>query len=983
MARRSGASICSDVSKRSATREKRVLNSEASLSDLRGSSEPKREHGFSLRDAFRSAAIGCAIIGMDGRWLEVNQRMTELLGYGNAELLGMTFDQAVYREDLPEILEARTRLLSGQIDHFSLEIRYRRKDAREVWCELHVALLCATERPLDAAQKRFVLHVTEITQRKHIETLLYDSEQRLSLALEGAGMAWWEHDRLRNVHLSSANLEALLGFAPGTYPDSLEVFLEMVHPDDRPAIVEMNRNPAMWRAFFEYRIRQPNGQERWLSSRSRPIAGVNGAIERVIGVTTDVTERVQRERELIETQQRLELALESAQMGWWSWELSNDTMQFSDGFARLLGYDKSSFPGGEVAFADRVYSEDLAKIRSMTQNLHEWQAVNDYRVRLPSGETRWISSRSKVVYTPNGAPTRVVGVDMDITERKQREDELLATRERLELALTSADMGWWEWDAVHDRHRWSEGFEQLLGFKLGTYPGTPEAFRDCLHPEDKVAFEQMMAQPSGWHEDWDYRVILANGTQRWISSRSKACWATNGSLERIIGVDVDISVRKEAEADLLRRATHDPLTNLPNRRTFTERLEHSLQMARRSATPLAVVFLDLDRFKIVNDTLGHSSGDALLIAVAERLKLHLRVDDTVARLGGDEFTMILPVVRGMENGMIVAEKLLKVFEQPFLLEGQEFIVGASLGISLYPSDGEDSVTLLRHADDAMRRAKKSGRNQYQFYRAEMTEAAQVQLELERDLRRAIENQQLELHYQPQLELRSSALIGVEALLRWKHPTRGYIPPSQFIPVAEDSGLIVGIGDWVLRQACEQMSIWQRDHRSHFRVAVNVSALQFERHDLVESVQNALSEFGITDAHWLELELTESLVMRDVAGSGKQLQKLRDLGVKVAIDDFGTGYSSLAYLQRLPIDRLKIDRAFIKDLGGDPDTSPLAQAIIGLAHTLGMEVVAEGIETTQQLEILTCMGCEIGQGYLLGRPAPSAELLERLAERTLG
>jgi len=843
------------VSKRSATREKRALNGEVSLPNVRGSSELIKEHRFSLKDAFRSAAIGCAIIGLDGRWLEVNERITDLLGYSCAELLSMTFDQALYGEDLPEILAARKRLLSGQIDHFSLEVRYRCKDAREVWCELHVALLCATENFPDAAQTRFVLHVTEITQRKHIEALLYDSEQRLSLALEGAGMAWWEHDRRLDVHLSSPNLEGLLGFAPGTYPDSFEVFLEMVHPDDRPMIVEMNRNPETWRAFFEYRIRQPDGEQRWLSSRSRPIAGIDGAIERVIGVTTDVTERVQRER------------------------------------------------------------------------------------------------------------------------------ELLQTRERLELALQSAAMGWWEWDVINDRHRWSVSFEQLLGFEPGTYSGTPEAFRQRLHPEDDAAFELMLSNPNAWREDWDYRVILANGSERWISSRSRVFWSANGSLERITGVDFDISARKYAEADLLRRATHDSLTDLPNRRTFTERLEHSLQMAQRSGTPLAVAFLDLDRFKIVNDTLGYSSGDALLIAVAKRLRLHLRADDTVARLGGDEFTMILPVVRGMENGMTVAEKLLKVFEQPFMLEGQELIVGASMGISLYPSDGEDGVTLLRHADDAMRRAKKSGRNQYQFYRAEMTEAAEVQLELERDLRRAIELQQLELHYQPQFALLSNALIGVEALLRWRHPTRGYIPPSQFIPVAEDSGLIVGIGDWVLREACKQLSHWQRGQTERFRVAVNVSALQFERHDLVESVRSALQEYEV-DACWLELELTESLVMRDVAGSSKQLQKLRDLGVQIAIDDFGTGYSSLAYLQRLPIDRLKIDRAFVKDLGGDPDTTPLAQAIIGLAHTLGMEVVAEGIETTAQLEILRGMRCEIGQGYLLGRPAPSAQLLERLSERTL-
>ena len=804
-----------------------------------------------FRAAFDNAATGLALLTLSGHWLEVNEALTTMLGYSKAQLFSMTFQQITHPDDLARDLGLTEQLLSGQIEHFSLEKRYIHRDGHDVWSELHVSLM---HHP-DGTPSNFITHIHDIGARKRIERELSDSQQRLELALECAEMAWWEHDRRHDVHLSSPNLEALLGFAPGTYPDTLEVFLEMVHPDDRSMIIEMNRNPEKWRAFFEYRIRRPDGQQRWLSSRSRPITGADGTIERVLGVTTDVTHALMRERELIET------------------------------------------------------------------------------------------------------------------------------RERLELALKSAEMGWWEWDAIKDRHRWSESFEQLLGLELGTYTGTPEAFKNCLHPEDKVIFEHMMNQPNVWHGNWDYRVILANGTERWISSRSKAFWAADGVLERIIGVDVDITVRKHAEADLLRRATHDPLTNLPNRRTFTERLEHSLQMARRSGVPLAVIFLDLDRFKIVNDTLGHSSGDALLVAVAERLTSHLWADDTVARLGGDEFTMILPVVRGMENGLIVAEKLLKVFEQPFMLEGQEFIVGASIGISFYPSDGEDSATLLRHADDAMRRAKKSGRNQYQFYRAEMTEAAQVQLELERDLRRAIADGQLELHYQPQFDLQFNKLIGVEALLRWKHPTRGYVPPSQFIPIAEDSGLIVGIGDWVLRQACEQLACWQREYGQSFRVAVNVSALQFERHDLVESVSSALQEFGV-DAHCLELELTESLVMRDVAGSSTQLQKLRDLGVQVAIDDFGTGYSSLAYLQRLPIDRLKIDRAFIKDLGGDPDTKPLAQAIIGLAHALDMEVVAEGIETTAQLEILRGMGCEIGQGYLLGRPAPSAELIERLSERAL-
>jgi diguanylate cyclase (GGDEF)-like protein/PAS domain S-box-containing protein len=1180
------------------------------------------------RDAFDSAVVGQALIDHEGRWLEVNAYLCDLLGYSPAELRSMRFPHLIHPQDLAQVLAGRDRLVSGEVQRFSAEVRYRRRAGGVVWCELHVALL----EPLPLERERFAVYATEITERKRLEADLLLNEQRLALALEGAGMAWWEHDRAHDVHRSSPNMAQLLGFAPGTYHDSLEAFLAMVHPDDRAMIAGMNADPRTWRDRFEYRFRGPDGVERWLESRSKTVFDANGEVERVLGVTTDITERKRQERDLAETQQRLELSLHSAAMGWWSWNFSDELIQVSDGFARLLGYAPHEFPGGARAFAERLVPEDFARMRAMTQSPQHWPASFDYRVNLPGGQVRWISSRARVFFDEGGAPVRVVGVDTDITERHLAGRELEATRERLELALSSADIGWWEWHALEDRHRWSPnlerllgyepgtypgtpdaflarvhpddralfdgprstairheefdfrvvwpdgsvrwlttrskrhyradgtleriigvdvditarkrveqelleikarlelafsstemawwewdvledrhrwspqlerllgyelgtypgtpeaflarvhpedralldadiatngprreefdfrvvwpdgterwlntrsktyqradgrleriigvdaditarkrveqelletaarlelalssaqmgwweldpradrhrwspGYERLLGYEPGTYPGTPDAFLARVHPDDRAQFALETQSMSAWPEDVDYRVVFPNGEERWISSRSRVIRGADGNLERIIGVDLDITARKRAEVDLVRRATHDPLTELPNRRTFTERLEHAIQMARRSNTQLAVVFLDLDRFKTVNDSLGHGVGDALLMAVAQRLKEALRGDDTVARLGGDEFTMILPAVRNVENGTVVAEKLLRAFDEPFVLNDHEVVIGASLGISLYPSDGEDSETLLRHADDAKRRAKRGGRSQYQFYRSEMTFMARVQLELERDLRRALERGEFSLHYQAQFSLERAQPVGAEALLRWQHPTRGFVPPSEFIPVAEESGLIVPIGDWVLREACRQLAQWRKDIGSRLRMAVNVSALQFERHDLLQTVRDALEEHNL-EPRFLELELTESLVMRDVAGSATQLRALRDHGVQIAVDDFGTGYSSLAYLQRLPIDRLKIDRTFIKDLGGEHDTAPLVQAIIALAHTLGMEVVAEGIETTAQMETLRRLHCEYAQGYLLARPVPSDAFLEHVQASTL-
>jgi diguanylate cyclase (GGDEF)-like protein/PAS domain S-box-containing protein len=448
--------------------------------------------------------------------------------------------------------------------------------------------------------------------------------------------------------------------------------------------------------------------------------------------------------------------------------------------------------------------------------------------------------------------------------------------------------------------------------------------------------------------------------------------------DRIHTTVVDISDRKRAEEQIEFHAYHDILTNLPNRKLFTDRLTHSLSRARRSHKSLAVMFVDLDHFKSINDTLGHEAGDELLLEMARRLRANVRDDDTVARIGGDEFTIILAELRQPEDAVTVAEKLIKAVEQPLSIAGTSVEVSASIGIALFPDDGADAESLLRNADSAMYRAKESGRNTYHLCTDDMKRRAVERLSLETRLRRAITDGQLVLHYQPQISLTSGAAIGVEALVRWNDPERGLVHPSAFIPLAEESRLILPLGEWVLHSACVQMRAWRDEGLDLPLMAVNLSLRQFQQNDIVQTVRRVLADTGL-DASALELEITETAAMQNAETTVDVLQALRELGVSIAIDDFGTGYSSLNYLKRFPITAVKIDRAFIRDLATSEGDAAIVSAVVGIARALKLRVIAEGVETEEQLSFLRRRNCDAAQGYLFSRPVSAAALPGRLNE----
>ncbi|HYE52414.1 MAG TPA: EAL domain-containing protein [Azospirillaceae bacterium] len=573
-------------------------------------------------------------------------------------------------------------------------------------------------------------------------------------------------------------------------------------------------------------------------------------------------------------------------------------------------------------------------------------------------------------------------VVQDITQRKRAEQALRESEERLKLAVRATRSGVFDNSFVKGTSWWSPEFIEMLGYDVSDITNASSTWEELLHPDDRDnVLSQVDRYLAGDLGDYLalYRLRHKDGSWMWIEARGQAIRDDQGKPIRFTGTMSDVSDRKRFEEQLMYVSTHDPLTGLPNRSLLQDRLSHAVSHAERKGTSVAVLFLDLDRFKLVNDSLGHQVGDKLLRAIAQRLSSSVRAADTVGRLGADEFLVIAEDLPEPQMAARIAETILVGMSRPFGIDGQQLFITTSIGISLFPGDATDINALLRDADTAMHNAKASGGNNYQFFTPEMNEEAVARLSLEHSLREAVEQNQFMLHYQPKISLETMEAVGVEALIRWQHPEQGMVSPARFIPVAEETGMIVPIGDWVLRKALEQIRDWERRGLTPLPVAVNVSVRQITSSHFGERVWQLLEEYGVSP-DLLELEITETAMMSNLAYIVDALTEVRNHGISIAIDDFGTGYSSLSYLRRLPITTLKVDRSFVNEATTNADTAAIAATIIAMGRQLGLKVVAEGIETEEQLEFLRHHRCDQLQGYYFSKPLPPGDLEGRFMKK---
>ena len=686
----------------------------------------------------------------------------------------------------------------------------------------------------------------------------------------------------------------------------------------------------------------------------------------------------QRELETLRgEEQRSRLLIQNLPAGVFMLDLQGNCLYVNECWRRMVGLTHEQIMGRPMLQV--VHPEDRDAL------LNRWQEavktsnefITDHRFCSSSGRITWVNTRAAPVQDRTGRPVYYLGTSADIANLKASEETLRASEARFRsyfelplvgIGLTGADKRWWE---VNERLCEMLGYRRTQLLSLN--------WPELTHPDDLTAelaqFDRLVNQRIKGYS-LDKRFLRQDGTLLYASVSTGCVRRPNGVVDYFVTVVQDISERRRAEEQLHRLSRHDTLTGLPNRTLLSDRLQQAVVRAMLNHTQVGVLLVDLDHFKRINDTLGHSVGDQVVREAAARLQRCIRENDTISRQGGDEFVILLPDLTVNDEADRIAQRVLEAMGEPFRLEDHELHISCSIGVSLSPRDGHTAENLLKNADNAMYRAKDLGRNNYQHYQSGATQLARERLILETSLRHAVKREQMEMYYQPKWDFRSQSITGAEALIRWNHPDRGLLPPARFIPIAEDSDLILTLGEWALRAAVREVGQLHQAGWPGFRVAVNLSGRQFRQEGLTALIRNILEQAGFAP-ECLELELTETILMHHTEDNLAALRAFKSMGVRLAIDDFGTGYSSLGYLQRFPVDVLKIDRSFVTDLPQSDSNIAIVDAIVTLAHGLDLEVVAEGIETIEHAEFLREHGCDEGQGYYYGKPMPMPRFLALL------
>jgi diguanylate cyclase (GGDEF)-like protein/PAS domain S-box-containing protein len=820
----------------------------------------------------------------------------------------------------------------------------------------------------------------DLSEHKTAEQALRQREEGLRMAQQIGNVGSWERDLETDALHWSEQMYRITGTDPAQFRLTHANWLGLVHTEDLARLYTVTEDALAGRRNFliDHRIRLPDGLVRHVHARAEVVRDTSGRAVRLMGTMLDITERKQAEEALRRSERRFRQLVESTDVVPWTANAQDLRFTYVGPQAvKLLGYSPAQWYEPNF-WAEHVHAEDCDWVQRQMRSVLPFggNAKLEYRMKAADGRTVWLRN---IINTASleGGDAALQGFLFDITEKRQAEEQLRLAGEVFQssgeaIVITDGEMRVLSVNPA---------FTSITGYSAEEAIGqTPYSLSPGVRSQER---DQEIWQRVWHHGFWQGEV--------WDRRRNGDIypkWLTVSVVRDAVGRPVnyieifsDVSERREREEKVKHLAHHDFLTDLPNRVLLNDRITQAITHAERNRSQVAVLFLDLDRFKTVNDSLGHSVGDKLLQEVARRLRLCMRASDTVSRQGGDEFVIVMPDVSDAADIARGAQKLLDAVTSAYSIDGHELVTTPSIGISVYPSDGHDVETLLRNADAAMYHAKESGRNNYQFFTQDMNTRALERLSLERSLRRAVERGELRLHYQPQYEVTSGRVVGVEALVRWQHPDFGLLPPGRFIGFAEDTKFICELGDWVLREACRQARSWQMLGLPPVRVAVNISAVQFADPGFPMSVFDALRATGL-EARYLELEVTESVIMDNVERTAGLLEQLKTLGLNLAIDDFGTGYSSLLYLSRFPIDLLKIDQSFVRDISTDKDDAAITSAIIALTHNLGLRTIAEGVETAEQLAFLEGHGCDEVQGFLFSRPLTPEECTDLLAQQML-
>ena len=816
-------------------------------------------------------------------------------------------------------------------------------------------------------------HDTVVQQQREAE----DRAGKLSMVVEQNPAAIFISDLQGRIEYVNDRFVEISGYARSEAIGTLATLLAPENGDGG-SYKEMHdaiKSGVVWQG--ELPSRRRDGQLLWERVLVAPIKNREGRITNYMAIKEDISELRGLMSRLQESESRFRSAMTAMAEG--LAVLSPDgTCFFANRAAEnILGFPENGLQRQNVRqlpvkFLDteqQPIPNPLEDAQLMLALCREREIRNRVvGLRFPDGALRWLEVSTSPLLAADGQEPRVVLTFSDITERRSAEEKSRLAFE----AIRHSGEGILVTDAQHRIISANPAFESVTGYSAAEVAGhTPQIYSSVNQDEGLFETVRQTVENSGhWQgEVWNRRK---NGEvyPEWLGV--SAVREADGKARYYVYIFSDMTERKAAQERIEFLAHHDPLTELPNRLLLRDRMAQAMAHATRMQSRVALIFLDLDRFKKINDSLGHPVGDALLKAVVERLKSCVRESDTISRQGGDEFVIVLNDVRDSDAVSRVADKIHQRMGHPFLIGEHSLITSFSMGVAIYPDDGEDFDVLMQKADTAMYHAKEAGRNSHRFFTEQMNLQVVEHMNLETQLRRALENDEFVLHYQPQLDLQERTIIGVEALVRWNSPDNGLVPPAKFIPVAEDSGLIVQIGAWVLREACRQAREWQDAGLPPFVMAVNLSAIQFKRLDLVNTVINALVLSDL-DSQWLELELTESILLQDAEATLDTVHRLKALGVKLSVDDFGTGYSSLAYLKRFAVDKLKIDQSFVRDLVTDPDDAAIVRAIIQMAHSLKLKTIAEGVETEELCNLLQLFRCDEIQGYWLARPMPAEEL----------